>query len=97
MLVIPQGNDLEANTIYQDNTSLIKLGRNGQDSCGQKSRHINIRYFFIKDRIKDEKNKLKYCPTEQMLAEFFTKPLQGNLFKNFRRVVMGWDPISVLR
>ena len=45
----------------------------------------------------DKKNKLVYCPTEQMLADFFTKPLQGNLFKKFRRVVMGWDPISVLQ
>ena len=70
------GNDLEENTLYQNNTSAMKLERNGWDSCGQKSRHIDIRYFWIKDRLKYEKNKLEYCPTELMLADFFTKPLQ---------------------
>ena len=75
----------------------MKLERNGWDLCGQKLRHINFRYFWVKDRLKDEKNKFEHCPMEQMLADFFTKPLQGNLFKKFRWVVMGWDPISVLQ
>ena len=35
--------------------------------------------------------------TEQMLADFYTKPLQGSLFKKFRRVLMGYDDISVLK
>ena len=38
-----------------------------------------------------------YCPTEQMLADYFTKPLQGSLFNKFRRVIMGYDPISILK
>jgi len=33
--------------------------------------------------------KVIYCPTEEMLADFFTKPLQGALFREFRDVVMG--------
>ena len=40
-----QENDFEENTIYQDNTSSMKLEQNGPDSCGQKSRHIYIGYF----------------------------------------------------
>ena len=32
-----------------------------------------------------------------MLADSFTKPLQGSLFKKLSRVVMGWDPILVLQ
>ena len=59
--------------------------------------HIDIRCYFVKDHLKGGKNKLEYCPTERILAAFFTKPLQGNLFKKLRRVVMGWDPISVLQ
>ncbi len=31
-----------------------------------------------------------------MLADYFTKPLQGDLFRRLRRVVMGWDPIEIL-
>ena len=92
-----QGNDLNENTLYQDYTSAIKLECNGWDSCGQKSQHIDIRYLWVKDCLKDEKNKLEYCHMEQILADFFRKPLQGNLFKKFRRVVIGWDPISVLQ
>ena len=88
---------MKESAIYQDNTSSIKLERNGLDSCGQKSRHIDIRYFWVKDLVKDVKNKLKYCLTKQMLAGFFTNPLQGNPFKKCRCVVMGWDPISVLQ
>ena len=31
-----------------------------------------------------------------MLADFFTKPLQGKKFIMFRRVIMGWDHVSTL-
>ena len=31
-----------------------------------------------------------------MVADFFTKPLQGYLFKRLRRIIMGMDPISSL-
>ena len=32
-----------------------------------------------------------------MLVDYFTKPLQGSLFIKFRRVIMGYNPISILR
>ena len=35
---------------YQDNQSAILLEKNGRGSCGDKSRHINIRYFFIEQK-----------------------------------------------
>jgi len=38
-----------------------------------------------------------YCPTEEMLADFFTKPLQGALFRKFRDVVMGKEHVSTLK
>ena len=37
-------------------------------------------YFFITDRIKNGEVKVAYCPTNNMLADFFTKPLQGTTF-----------------
>ena len=40
---------------------------------------------------------IEYCPTEDMLADFFTKPLQGALFRKFRAVIMGWEHINTLR
>ena len=40
---------------------------------------------------------MQYCPTEQMLADFFTKPLQGSLFRKFWDVIMGHKHIDSLK
>ena len=92
-----QGFKFKRNIFYQDNQSAMRLERNGRQSCGQKSRHIDIRYFFIKDRIKSGDIDLQYCPTEIMLADFFTKPLQGKQFKLLRSAVMGWISLDQLK
>jgi hypothetical protein len=42
---------LRQNMFYQDNESTIRFEKNGRKSCGPKSRHIGIRYFWIKDRL----------------------------------------------
>ena len=91
-----QGYDNKTNIFEQDNESAIRLEKNGWASAGKKSRHINIRYFFIKDRNKEGEITIRHCPTEQMLADFFTKPLQGNLFRHFRDIILGYKPISAL-
>ena len=57
---------------------------------------IDIRYFFVKDRVDKNEFKIEYCPTESMLADFFTKPLQGGLYKKFRDVLMGYKHITTL-
>lgn len=66
----------------------MKLETNGRMSAGQKSRHINIRYFWIKDRTEAYKIKIRHCPTLGMFADFFTKLLQGHLLRRFRSVIM---------
>ena len=83
--------------LYQDNQSAIKMEKNGRNSCTGNSRHVNIRYFFVKDKVDSGEVKIEFCPTEQMLADYFTKPLQGELFRRYRRVIMGWDHIDVLK
>ena len=84
-----QGFKVRRNYYYQDNESAIRLEKNGIQSAGKRSRHIDIRFFFIKDRIKKGDIHLLYCPTEGMLADFFSKPLQGALFIRFRDMIMG--------
>ena len=71
------------------------FAQNRRASSGQKTRHIDIRYFFIGDRIKTNGISIVYCPTEEMLADFFTKPLQGALFRKFRAVLLGYEHISI--
>ena len=84
-----QGYDLNANVLYQDNHGAILMERNGRNSCTGNSRHIDIRYFFVKDRVDKGELSVKYCPTYLMIADYFTKPLQGRLFNLFRDVIMG--------
>jgi hypothetical protein len=49
---------------------------------------MNIRYFWIKDRVESGEMKIVYLPTESMWADLLTKPLQGELFKRFRAVLL---------
>jgi len=45
-------------------------------------------YFFVTDEQKRGEVKVAYCPTENMLADFFTKPLQGVAFRRMRRHIL---------
>ena len=84
-----QGHEIRSNVYYQDNESAMKIEMNGRKSCGEKSRHIHIRYFFIKDIIQMENIEIKHCKTDKMLADYYTKPLQGALFQKMRDRIMG--------
>jgi hypothetical protein len=53
-------------------------------------------YFFIADRISHGEVNLVHCPMGIMIAEFFTKPLQGALFAKFRDIIMGITHFSTL-
>jgi hypothetical protein len=59
-------------------------------STSEKTRHIAIRYFFVKDRIDAGEVVVEYLPTEQMVADVMTKPLQGTLFRRLRDELMNW-------
>ena len=96
MFMGAQRKEIKNNIIYQDNQSAIRLERNRQNVCTENSRHIHIRYFFQKDRIDKGEMRVEYCPTHLMLADFFTKPLMGELFRKLRSVIMGYTSIFEL-
>ena len=89
-----QGITVNDNVVYQDNMSTILLERNSRSSSGKRTRHINIRYFFVADRIKNGELRVAYCPTEEMVADFYTKPLQGRLFRMLRNIIMELPPAT---
>ena len=62
--------------------------RNGKASSSRRTRHFDIKYFNMRDKMKLNGIEVVYCPTEKMVADFFTKPLQGSLFRMMRRIVM---------
>ena len=74
--------------MMQDNKSTILLEENGKASSGKRTRHINIRYYFITDCVEKGLLTIKYCPTDDMWADFLTKPLQGKKFISFRALLM---------
>jgi len=83
-----QGHKMDEIVFEQDNERAIQMETNGQISAGQKSRHINIRYFWMNDQTKALEIDVTHCPTLSMLADFFTKPLNGSLFRKFRDVIL---------
>jgi hypothetical protein len=87
-----QGYTSTETRLYQDNQSAILLEKNGRASSSKRTRHLDIRYFFITDRVANKELTIEYCPTEEMIADFFTKPLQGSLFRRLRDVNMNIDP-----
>ena len=46
-----QGFEIDLNILYQDNMSTIKLAENGKQSSGKRTRHFDIKYFYITDLI----------------------------------------------
>jgi hypothetical protein len=90
-----QGFNINESILYQDNTSSILIEKNGRSSSTKRTRHMNIRYFFIKDQVDSKHVKIEHCPTADMLADYFTKPLQGAPFRKLRDHIMNLDPSSV--
>jgi hypothetical protein len=89
-----QGIHVDESILYQDNTSAILMEKNGRSSSTKRTRHINIRYFFLKDQVDSKRVKIEHCPTGDMLADYFTKPLQGPQFRKLHDRIMNIAPSS---
>ena len=79
--------------IYQFNRRLVVLIHNNLIYNGKPNseltRRIQIGYYWVKDLIDRGFITIVYCPTENIIADFFTKPLQGTLFNKMREKVIG--------
>jgi hypothetical protein len=75
--------------LYQDNESTIKLLKRGKPAADG-SRHINIRFFWLSERLTKGELQVVYLPTENMLADILTKPLQGAHFIRLRDFLLNW-------
>ena len=65
-----------------DNQSAIKLIKSGQ--MNRRSKHIDVRYYFISEVFDQGLFRLEYCPTNEQVADILTKPLQKQKFEGFR-------------
>ena len=84
-----QGYDVFESIVYQYNRSAIILENNGKDSSSKLTNHINIRNYFVTDRIVKDYLSLECFPTAYMIRDFMTKPTQGVAFKRFQDELMG--------
>ena len=68
--------------IHCDNQSCIKLSKNPVDH--DRSKHINIKYNYIRDMVQKGTVKLQYLSTDEQIADILTKPLTWVKFEYFR-------------
>ena len=64
------------------------LAETGNQSSSQWTHHLNVRYYFATDKIAKGEIQIDHCGSSHMIADYFTKPLQGCLFKNFQELVL---------
>ena len=83
-----QGYPVKRNILFQDNQSAMLLESNGRASAGKRSRHLNIRFFFVTDQKAKGNIDIEYCPTDSMMGDYMTKPLHGRKFTVFREDIM---------
>jgi hypothetical protein len=67
-----QGYSVTDNVMFQDNQTAILLENNGARSSSKRTRHMEIRYYFVTNNIQQEKMQTAYCPTGDMRANVTT-------------------------
>jgi hypothetical protein len=69
-------------TLYCDNLPAIKLIKN--PVAHQRTRHIDIKYHYVREKYKHKIIDVQHIPTAEQIADIFTKPLTGSTFKRLR-------------
>lgn len=71
--------------IYCDNMSTIKLSKNLV--FHKKSKHIDVKFHFLRDLVNDEVVKMVYCNTDVQVADILTKPLKLETYERLRKML----------
>jgi hypothetical protein len=82
--------------IFQDNTSTIFMSEQGRAGKTGNAKHIDVRYFFVKQHLDNGDLTLRHLPTEDMIADILTKPLQGMMFYKLREKLLNLPNTSML-
>ena len=69
-----QGYNTKHALLYQDNRSAILLEVNGKLSSSKKSKHIKMKFFFVKNQVDRGDIVIKHLGTESMWVDVLTKP-----------------------
>ena len=71
--------------VYCDNSNAIDISKNPVQHS--RTKHIEIRYHFIRDLVERKVVVLEYIPTDRQNANIFTKPLDRSKFESLRQVI----------
>lgn len=69
-------------TIFEDNQSCLKLIQ--EEKLSSKSKHIDTKFYFVKDYVERGIIECVYRPTEKMIADLLTKPLHASRIGQLR-------------
>jgi hypothetical protein len=72
----------EETIIYEDNQGAITLSKN--PSNHSRTKHIDIKYHYVRDLITRKEVNILYCPSKNMLGDIFTKGLPRGQFETLR-------------
>jgi hypothetical protein len=75
--------------IYQDSTSVITLVT--QRGGVTRTRHLRNRMHLVKEAVDERRLEIRHCGTNDMVADGFTKPLEGMSFQQFINDLKKWD------
>ena len=82
--LLAQGMNINDNTFYQDILSAICMKTNGILSCTKRTKHIEIQYFYITDKVKSGEVTIKYCPTKEKWQISSQNHLLGHCSRNIK-------------
>jgi len=88
-LLISLGFKIGAIPICEDNMAAISLVSNTGTAKRRRTRHINVKYEFVKQRIKLGDVKVNYVSTDNMIADALTKPVTLGIFVKLRDMMLG--------
>ena len=83
----------EKGLLLEDNKSAIHMSHNGK-SISHRTKHIKVKHFFVKQYLDNGEFHLKHCPTQDMVADILTKPLQGSAFLELRDLLLGYAALA---
>ena len=73
-------------SVYVDNQAAILISKN--DVYHDRTKHIDIRYHYVRDMVKSGLFKVEWVPTDQQLADGMTKGLGSTIFTNMFESIM---------
>ena len=68
--------------LYCDNTSAVNISKNLVMHV--KTKHIAIKYHYVKELVEDKQVKMEYIHTKEQIADIFTKPLPKDTYEYIR-------------